>query len=73
MTVLCRRMIEDMSLRNLAPRTQKQYIDCVAAFARHCGKSPDQLGADDVRAWQLHLIQERHLSSSSLNANQCHP
>jgi integrase/recombinase XerD len=56
---LRRRMIEDMSIRNLSPATQQSYTYAVAKFSRHFGRSPDRLGPEDVRAYQLHLIAQR--------------
>ncbi|MGY2843278.1 hypothetical protein ACVIWU_006846 [Bradyrhizobium sp. USDA 4509] len=53
---LRRRMIEDMTLRNLSPSTQQSYVYAVANFSRHFGRSPDKLGLEQVRAYQLHLI-----------------
>ena len=53
---LRRRMIEDMTIRNLSPATQQSYLYAVAKFSRHFGRSPDRLGLEDVRAYQLHLI-----------------
>ncbi len=41
MTPLRRRMIDDMQLRNLAPRTIKAYVSRVGTFARHFGRSPE--------------------------------
>jgi site-specific recombinase XerD len=67
MTPLRRRMIDDMQLRNLAPRTIDAYARRVAAFARHFGRSPDALGPEDVRAYLLHLVQEKHVSWSLYN------
>ncbi len=66
MTPLRRRMIEDMQIRNLAPHTQRAYCGYVSLFARHFHKSPELLGPDDIRAYQIHLTQERQLSSSSV-------
>jgi site-specific recombinase XerD len=66
MTPLRRRMIEDMRIRNLAPNTQRTYVEQVSRFARHFGRSPELLGPADIRTYQLHLIQERQLSASSL-------
>ncbi len=66
MTPLRRRMIEEMRIRNLAPNTQRAYLEQVSRFARHFGKSPELLRPADVRAYQLHLIQERQLSASSI-------
>ena len=64
MTPLRQRMIEDMRLRNYAPRTIRIYTQCIAAFARHFGKSPERLDADHVRAYLLFLIQEKRASWS---------
>lgn len=66
MTPLRRRMIEDMRIRNLAPNTQRTYVEQVFRFARHFGKSPELLGPADIRTYQLHLTEERHLSAGSL-------
>jgi hypothetical protein len=67
MTPLRRRMIEDMRLKNLAPRTIEAYAMRVATFARHFGQSPDALGRDEVRSYLLHLVQEKHVSWSVYN------
>lgn len=66
MTVLRQRMIEDMQIRNLALNTQKSYLLQVSAFAKFSGQSPDTLGPDDIRAYQLYLINTKKLSPSSL-------
>jgi integrase/recombinase XerD len=66
MTPLRRRMIEDMQIRNLAADTQRSYLQQITLFARYFGKSPEMLGPADIRAYQLHLSQERRLSPSSL-------
>jgi integrase/recombinase XerD len=67
MTPLRRRMIDDMTLRNLAPLTIQAYVERVASFARHFGTSPEHLGPDEVRAYLLHLVQERRVSWSYYN------
>jgi len=54
-----------MRLRNYAPLTIKVYVERVATFAKHFGKSPERLGAADVRAYLLYLVQEKHASWSS--------
>jgi site-specific recombinase XerD len=64
MTPLRQRMIEDMKLRNYAPLTIKVYVERVVTFAKHFGKSPRRLGAADVRAYLLFLVQEKHASWS---------
>jgi site-specific recombinase XerD len=66
-TALRQRMLEDMRIRNLACCTQEQYIVSVAAFAKHFRKSPELLGPEDIRAWQLYLLEGKRLSPSSLN------
>ena len=52
MSPLRRRMIEDMTIRNLSPATQQSYLYAVSKFSRHFGRSPDRLGVEDVRAYQ---------------------
>ena len=66
MTPLRQRMIEDMQVRNLAPHTQRAYLQQVSRFARHFGKSPDILGPAEIRAYQLYLSQEKRLAASSI-------
>ena len=67
MTPLRLRMTQDMHLRNFAPGSVSVYVDCVARLARHFGKSPESLGPEDVRAFLLHLIEQRHVSWSYYN------
>jgi integrase/recombinase XerD len=55
MTPLRRRMIDDMTVRNLSPATQQSYVYGVAKFSRFFDCSPDRLGIEEVRAYQLHL------------------
>ena len=56
MSPLRRRMIEDMTVRNLSPATQRSYVHAVAKFGRFFGRSPDRLDLEDVRAFQVHLV-----------------
>ena len=51
MTPLRQRMLEDMQVRNLSPRTQRAYVENVARFARHVGRSPAVLGPKETRAY----------------------
>jgi len=67
---LRQRMIEDMTIRNLSPATQQSYIYAVRKFSRHFGASPDRLGLEDVRAYQLHLIAKKR-SWSHINQAVC--
>ena len=59
---LRQRMIEDMTVRNFAPGTQDIYVGQVSLFARHFGKSPEQLGPEEIRAYQIYLAEERRVS-----------
>jgi integrase/recombinase XerD len=55
MSPLRRRMIEDMTIRKLAPKTQHDYVQRVKNFAAFLGRSPDTATFEDVRRYQLHL------------------
>ncbi len=66
MTPLRQRMLEDMQIRNLAHNTQESYVRQVALFARHLGKSPEVLGPEAIRTYQLYLTNERKLAPSSV-------
>jgi integrase/recombinase XerD len=66
MTPLRQRMIDDMRIRNLSPHTQRSYVEHVSRFARHFGQSPDELGPDAIRAYQVFLTTTRQLSPSSV-------
>ena len=55
MSPLRRRMIEDMTIRKLAPKTQEGYIRTIRNFAAFLGHSPDRASFEDVRRFQLHL------------------
>jgi site-specific recombinase XerD len=67
---LRRRMIEDMTIRNLSPATQRSYISAVSKFSRHFRRSPDRLGLDEVRDFQVHLVA-KGVSWGSLNQVVC--
>lgn len=67
---LRRRMLEDMTVRNLSPATQRSYVHAVAKFSRYFGRSPDRLGLEDVRAFQVHLVA-KGTSWPALNQTVC--
>jgi site-specific recombinase XerD len=71
MSPLRRRMIEDMQIRNLTPNTQRVYVEQVVRFARHFRRSPERLGPAEIRAYLLHLSQERHLAARSIIVAVC--
>jgi site-specific recombinase XerD len=64
---LRRRMIEDMTIRKFAPKTQSSYIRAVKNFTVFLGRSPDQASAEDLRRYQLHLASSG-IAAPSLNA-----
>jgi site-specific recombinase XerD len=70
MSPLRQRMIEDMTIRNLSRSTQQSYIYAVAKFSRHFKHSPDRLGMEDVRAYQLHLVEQKY-SWAHINQVAC--
>jgi integrase/recombinase XerD len=71
MSTLRQRMREDMRIRNLSERTQDCYIGHVAQFARHFGRSPEELEAEHVRKYQLYLVEEKRASWSRFNQAVC--
>jgi integrase/recombinase XerD len=63
---LRRRMIEDMTVRNFAADTQRNYLRAVKNLAIFLGRSPDTATAEDLRLFQLHLT-ETHLRPPTIN------
>jgi len=66
MTPVRQRMIEDMQVRNLSPHTQASYVQQVSLFARYFSKSPEVLGPEEIRAYQVYLTNEKKLAASSI-------
>jgi integrase/recombinase XerD len=66
MTPLRERMTQDMQVRNFALNTQMSYVQQVSLFARHFNKSPEALGPEDIRAYQVYLTNERKLAPGSI-------
>ena len=66
-TALRQRMLEDMRLRKLAPKTQEAYVRAVKRFAQFLGNSPDTATVEDLRRFQLHLV-DQGTSPITLNA-----
>ena len=82
MTPLRQRMIEDMQVRNLAPHTQATYVLHVSLYARHFRKSPELLGPEEIRDYQLYLTNQRKEAGTELDRRhdrrpsllvQCYP
>ena len=72
MTTLRQRMIDDLRVRNRSAHTIRIYIDCIANFARHFGKSPELLGPEEIRQYQVYLVNERRVSCSYLTQRSVH-
>jgi site-specific recombinase XerD len=66
MTSLRRRMTEDMQVRNLSSHTQATYVQQVSPFARHFNQSPEVVGPEEIRSYQVYLTNEKKLSPGSI-------
>lgn len=66
MGMLRDRMEADLKLRNYAARTQGEYLRIMRCFTVYCGRSPDEVGEEEVRRYLLHLRDERKLGPSTL-------
>ena len=66
MTKLRQRMLEELQRRNYSPATIRLYLHAVEDFARYFGKSPDKLEQEQMRQYQLHLLQERKLAVDTI-------
>ena len=62
MTALRQRMIDDLRLRNYSASTIKSYVYHIAKFASFFGKSPDTLGPEEIRRYQVHLTDDKKVS-----------
>src|SRR6266436_6072004 len=62
---LRQRMIDDMTVRNFAPNTILNYLKQVSYFAQYFGRSPDRLGPEQIRSYQIYLAKERKVGISS--------
>src|SRR5215468_3629871 len=71
MTQLRQRMLEELQRRNYSSGTIRLYIQHVAAFAQHFHRPPDQLGAEEIRQYQLFLIQKKKLAWASYKQIVC--
>lgn len=64
---LRQRMLDDMRMRKLTPKTQSAYIRAVCRFTRYLGRAPDSATVEDLRNYQLHLV-DHGVSPASLNS-----
>jgi site-specific recombinase XerD len=70
-TALRQRMTDDLRLRNRSPRTIKSYLAQVASFAKYFKRSPELLGPEEIRQYQVHLVNVRQVSWSTFNQAVC--
>jgi integrase/recombinase XerD len=63
---LRRRLIEDMTVRSLSHATQASYAHAAKKLSRHYGRSPEHLGVEDVRTYQV-LLVESAVALATLN------
>ena len=59
MTRLRQRTLEELQRRNYSQETTRSYIHAVKQFAEYFGKSPGKLGAEEIRRYQLYLLNEK--------------
>jgi integrase/recombinase XerD len=71
MTPLRQRMVEDLQLRNYSAQTIRASLHCVADFARHFRTSPEHLGPEQVRTYQLFLVQEKQVAWPTVVQTVC--
>jgi site-specific recombinase XerD len=71
MTPLRQRMLEDLRIRNYSPSTVRAYIRSVADFAEHFNKSPEKLGPEEIRSYQLFLLNEKRVKLSTYIQSIC--
>jgi len=65
-TPLRQRMLEELQRRNYSPATTRGYILAVKQFAQHFGKSPEKMGAEEIRRFQLYLLNEKKLAPGTV-------
>lgn len=70
MSNIRQRMIEDMKLRALAPRTQDRYLHAIKALAKHYGRPPEKITEEQVRKYLLYLMETKEYAKSTFNVDR---
>jgi integrase/recombinase XerD len=63
---LRQRVLDELQRRNYSPTTTRGYILAIKQFAEYLGKSPEQLGGDEIRRFELHLLREKKLAAGTV-------
>jgi len=71
MTPLRQRMVEELRLGNYSHYTEKAYLGAVEKFAIYFGRSPAELGPEEVREYLIYLIEDRRVSWATYNIALC--
>ena len=66
MTLLRQRVLDDLQRRNYSPATTRGYILAIKQFAEYFGKSPERLGGDEIRQFELYLLKEKKLAPGTV-------
>ena len=69
MTQLRQRMLEEIQRRNYSQETTRSYIHAVKQFAEYFGKPPGKLGAEEIRRYQLYLLNEKKYTAGSVKVH----
>ena len=69
MTQLRQRTLEELQRRNYSEHTTRSYIHAVKQFAEYFGKSPEKLGAEEIRRYQLYLLNEKKYTAASVKVH----
>ena len=67
MTPLRQRVLDELQRRNYSSATTRGYIHAIRQYAEYFGKSPEQLGGEEIRRFALHLLREKKLAPGTVS------